>query len=197
MHAFTVQTFILLIPPLFSFALIVPPLTTPSRVNHNITVPSLGTIKIRCWIQPAPPATRLPKANVYDCYSALQAVLLGDKALAPMHFTEDARRGFKVPFAWGFDSCQIVINNVTPRAEDTFPMVLIAHLAAEITEACIYRTPGNLGGDVKVGSHDQFEVLVSGTGSKSGVLDAVDGQSSAESLAVEKRILTPAFGTSG
>lgn len=116
--------------------------------------------------------------------------------MAPMHFTEDERRGFKVPFAWGHDSCQIIINNLTPNAEDTFSIVLIAHLAAEITEACIMSTPAKLGGDVKVGDQDLFEVIVAGTGLKSEASDVVDGQLSAESVAVEKRILVPATGTS-
>ncbi|KAI4174367.1 MAG: hypothetical protein LQ343_002301 [Gyalolechia ehrenbergii] len=97
--------------------------------------------------------------------------------MAPMHFTENDKGGFKVPFAWGHDSCQIIINNLTPHAEATFPIVLIAHLAAEIAEACIVQTPANLGGDIKIGDHDQFEVILAGTGVRNGRLDVVDGNS--------------------
>ncbi|KAL8940073.1 MAG: hypothetical protein Q9216_003011 [Gyalolechia sp. 2 TL-2023] len=135
-------------------------------------------LRINCFIQPPPSIKRLPRADVTDCYSALQALLLGDKAMAPMHFTEDDQRGFKVPFAWGHDSCQIVINNITPHAEATFPIVLIAHLAAEIAEACIVGTPANLGGDVKLGAHGQFEVIVAGTGLTNGRLKVADGNRS-------------------
>ncbi|KAI4111333.1 MAG: hypothetical protein LQ345_006813, partial [Seirophora villosa] len=113
--------------------------------------------------EPLHPEPRLPRAQLADCYSALQQVLIGDKAMAPMHFSHDARRGFHVPFAWGHDTCQIIINNVEDRAEGTFQLVLLAHLAAEIMESCIVETPANLGGDVRVGPGGEFEVVVAGT----------------------------------
>lgn len=82
--------------------------------------------------------------------------------MAPIHFSQDERRGFKVPFAWPFNSCQIIINNRTPGAEETFSFALIAHLAAEIVEACVFDRPASLGGDVMLGDGDMFEVVVAG-----------------------------------
>lgn len=196
MYPLVIPVLPLLIFPLFSTSLTIPLLITPSRVHHNITVPSLGALKVNCYIQPLPPTKRLPRAEISDCYFALQGVLLGDKVMAPMHFTENDKGGFKVPFAWGHDSCQIIINNLTPHAEATFPIVLIAHLAAEIAEACIVQTPANLGGDIKIGDHDQFEVILAGTGVRNGRLDVVDGNSNTDVVAVERRMLTSAVGTS-
>lgn len=85
-----------------------------------------------------------------------------------MHFSTDSARGFPVPSAWTLDSCVILINNVRPHAEGTFPIALLAHLAAEVTESCIRESPANLGGDVGVGSGMDFDVTVAGLGTKSG-----------------------------
>ncbi|KAL8830678.1 MAG: hypothetical protein Q9170_005630 [Blastenia crenularia] len=172
--------------PLPSTSLDVPPLMILSRFHHNITVPSLGELRINCFLQPPLPAKRLPRAQIQDCYTGLQVLLVGDKALAPMHFTEDKRTGFKVPFAWGHDSCQIIINNLTPDADDTFPIVLIAHLAAEVTEACIVEQTASLGGDVKLG-HDQFEVIVAGTGVKNGDQGVARSSGTGNAVAVGRR----------
>ncbi|KAI4247911.1 MAG: hypothetical protein L6R42_009468, partial [Xanthoria sp. 1 TBL-2021] len=111
------------------------------------------------------PRQRLPKAGIHDCYVALQYLLRGEKAMAPIHFTEDEGRGFRIPYAWGHESCQVIIKNRIPKAEETFSFALIAHLGAEITEACVLDRPGSIGGDVKLGDRDLFEVVVAGTDS--------------------------------
>ena len=82
--------------------------------------------------------------------------------MAPIHFSRDERRGFQVPFAWSYKSCQIIINNRTPEAEGTFSFALIAHLGAEIVEACVFDRPASLGGDVMLGDGEKFEVVVAG-----------------------------------
>ena len=179
----------LLLLSTLSFSFSIPPFNTPYRVDHNVTVPSLGVLNIHCWTQRPFPEKRLPRAEIADCYTALQGLLVGDKAMAPMHFTENERTGFKVPFAWGHDSCQIVINNLIPNAEDTFPIVLLAHLAAEVMEPCVMNSPAALGGDVKLGSHRQFEVLVAGTGLKDGSQDVTGGNTSDAATEAERRSL--------
>ncbi|KAI4233167.1 MAG: hypothetical protein LQ352_008275 [Teloschistes flavicans] len=146
----------------FSF----PSPSAPLRFQHNITAPSLVDlhIHIRCYTQPPPPATRLPDAQLEDCYNTLQYLLRGDKAMAPMRFTMEASGGFKVPFAWGHNSCAITITAAKPHADGTFQFVLLAHLAAEVMEGCIKDSMSNLGGEVKLGDEEQFEILVTGTG---------------------------------
>ncbi|KAL8714365.1 MAG: hypothetical protein Q9220_001698 [cf. Caloplaca sp. 1 TL-2023] len=168
-------------------ALTIPTSSAPSLFNHNITVPSLGVLRLNCYIQPPRPSKRLPTVDIGDCYTAVQFLLRGDKAMAPMHFTEDRRTGFRVPFAWGHDSCQIVIKNNEPDAEDTFPMVLIAHLAAEIIEACILDGPVDLGGDVDVGEHNQFSIIVAGTGIRIGDWGVQYGEYGGVAASVNKR----------
>ncbi|KAL8948867.1 MAG: hypothetical protein Q9222_004983 [Ikaeria aurantiellina] len=168
-------------------ALSLPTSSVPSRFSHNITVPSLGVLRLNCFIQPARPSRPLPTVDLGDCYTAIQYLLRGDKAMAPMHFTEDRRTGFKVPFSWGHDSCQIVIKNNVPNAQDTFPMVLIAHIAAEIIEACVFETPAKLGGETDVGGHDQFSVIVASTGAKVGDWGVQFGDDSGVAASVSKR----------
>ncbi|KAL8912528.1 MAG: hypothetical protein Q9171_002469 [Xanthocarpia ochracea] len=144
------------------------------------------------------PIKRLPKARIHDCYVALQFLLRGDKTMAPIVFTEDERRGFQVPFAWGHNACQVIINNLTPTSEATFSFALIAHLAAEITEACVLDSPASLGGDVKVGDGGLFEVIVAGTGvttGNGGSPNADESEASA-AVAVERRTAGPAIGAS-
>lgn len=163
MYSVIVQVLPFLIFPLYTSSFTIPTVNASSPFHPNIIVPSLGTLKINCYIQPLPPRRRLPDADLEDCYEALQYLLLGDKIMAPMQFSHDSRRGFHVPFVWGHQSCQIIINNIEPHAEDTFQTVLLAHLAAEVMEGCIVDTSASLGGDVKLGSRNQFELMVAGT----------------------------------
>ncbi|KAL8695795.1 MAG: hypothetical protein Q9201_007957, partial [Fulgogasparrea decipioides] len=132
-----------------------------------------------------PPARRLPSAEIHHCYTTLQYLLRGDKVMAPMHFTVD-KTGFQVPFAWGHNTCQIIINNVTPHASGDYPLVMLAHMAAEVMESCVRTSPGRLGGDVRLGSQNQFEILVAGTGSKTGDWGVIEGERVA-AAAVESR----------
>ncbi|KAI4226786.1 MAG: hypothetical protein L6R36_002926 [Xanthoria steineri] len=110
------------------------------------------------------PSRRLAKVGIHDCYVALQYLLRGEKTMAPIHFTEDDRKGFRIPHAWGHGSCQVIIQNLIPRAEETFSFALIAHLGAEVTEACVLDRPGSVGGEVKVGDRNLFQIIVAGTG---------------------------------
>ncbi|KAL9017084.1 MAG: hypothetical protein Q9185_005595 [Variospora sp. 1 TL-2023] len=161
-HHFLPLLLLLLLPAFLTTSLLIPP-----SLNHTTTLlpPILTTnLKINCYIQPPIPTKRLPTAAIADCYDALQHLLFGDKAMAPMHFSPDPHRGFEVPYAWGHASCQIIINNLYPGAEDTFQLVLLAHMAAEVMESCIVESPANLGGDVRLGQDMKFEVVVAGTG---------------------------------
>ncbi len=92
-----------------------------------------------------------------------------------------------MPFAWGHDSCQIIINNVDKKAEGTFQIVFLAHLAAEVIESCIMESPANLGGDIKVGSDGLFEVIVAGTGVKGGDRGLIGLNSSDAAVAKDRR----------
>ena len=87
-----------------------------------------------------------------------------------MHFAADEGKGFHIPFAWGHDSCQIVLSNIdtAPHAEAVFPFVFLAHLAAEVMESCVLESPAKLGGNVVLGTDDDFEVIVAGTGHSPG-----------------------------
>ncbi|KAL8918548.1 MAG: hypothetical protein Q9172_005369 [Xanthocarpia lactea] len=144
------------------------------------------------------PIKRLPKARIHDCYVALQSLLRGDKTMAPIVFAEDERRGFRVPYAWGHDACQVIINNLTPTSEATFSFALIAHLAAEITEACVLDSPASLGGDVKIGEGGLFEVIVAGTGvtTGNGGTPNADESEASTAVAVKRRTAGPAIGAS-
>lgn len=113
-----------------------------------------------------------------------------------MHFAVDEGKGFQIPFVWGYDSCQIVIANTEPHAEGTFPFVMIAHLAAEVMQACVLNSPSNLGGDVKLGGRGQFEVLVAGTGMKTGNWDVAGEDRNGAAVAVERREMPHHVGAS-
>ncbi|KAL8668857.1 MAG: hypothetical protein Q9168_006528 [Polycauliona sp. 1 TL-2023] len=184
-----IQILVALLFPFCSLCISFPSQNAPSLFNHNLTIPALGPLKINCYRQPPLPIKRLPRAGIHDCYTALQYLLRGEKTMAPIQFTEDDRRGFAVPFAWAHGTCQIIINNLTPNAEETFSFALIAHLAAEITEACVLELPGSLGGEVKLGNRNLFEVVVAGTGSMGGIQGTPDaGQNEAPAaVAAAKR----------
>ncbi|KAL8772682.1 MAG: hypothetical protein Q9203_003341 [Teloschistes exilis] len=163
-------------------------LSVPSRFHNNITAPSPAGIRIhiRCYTQPPQPGTRLPDAGLEDCYKTLQYLLRGDKVMAPMRFTLESHGGFKVPFAWGHNSCAITITAAKAHAEGTFQFVLLAHLAAEVMEGCIKDSTSSLGGEAKLGDEDQFEILVTGTGYKPRDLDVIGNQTDG-SVAEQRR----------
>ncbi|KAL8737211.1 MAG: hypothetical protein Q9181_001895 [Wetmoreana brouardii] len=185
MYSIVFRVLALVLFPLYASCLYFPSLSAPSRFHHNITVPSVGELRINCYVQPPLPARRLPDADIQHCYTTLQYLLRGDKAMAPMHFTVD-KTGFQVPFAWGHNTCQIIINNVIPHASGNYPFVMLAHLAAEVMEACVLESPARLGGEVRLGSQDQFEILVSGTGLKTGDWGVIEGERGAP-VGVESR----------
>lgn len=169
---FAVQALGLVLFPLCSLCISLAPQNGPSLWHHNITVPSLGSLGINCYHQPPMPSRRLAKVGIHDCYVALQYLLRGEKTMAPIHFTEDDRKGFRIPHAWGHGSCQVIIQNLIPRAEETFSFALIAHLGAEVTEACVLDRPGSVGGEVKVGDRNLFQIIVAGTGNGGGTGNA-------------------------
>ncbi|KAL8687000.1 MAG: hypothetical protein Q9218_006703 [Villophora microphyllina] len=185
MYSTAAWLFTLVILP-YSSCLSLPSLTAPSRSHHNITVPSLGDVNIKCYIQPPTPGRRLANVKLEDCYTTLQYLLRGDKAMAPMRFTTASTGGFEVPFAWGHNSCAITIDNTKPRAVGTFQFVLLAHLAAEIMEGCVMESVTRLGGEAELGDQGQFQILVAGTGLVSGDW-GVPGSDADPSTAVEKR----------
>ncbi|KAI4200491.1 MAG: hypothetical protein LQ350_003861 [Teloschistes chrysophthalmus] len=174
--------------PFYSSCFSLPSLSVPARSHHNITVPSPDGIRIhiKCYTQPPRPHERLPDAGLEDCYNTLQYLLRGDKAMAPMRFTTETTGGFKVPFAWGHNSCAITITVAKPHAVGTFQFVLLAHLAAEVIEGCIKDATSNLGGQAKLGDEDQFEILVTGTGYKPRDLGVVGNQTDG-SIAEQRR----------
>ncbi|KAL8818957.1 MAG: hypothetical protein Q9223_002521 [Gallowayella weberi] len=195
----TVPILSFLLYALLSFGYSIPQPSAPSRFHHNVTVPSLGTLRINCFIQPPMPLKRLEFAEVKDCYVALQYLLRGDKTMAPIQFTIDERRGFRVPFAWAHDTCQVIINNLTPTSEETFSFALIAHLGAEITESCIWENGGRaIGGDVRVGNKELFEVVVAGRQLRAGTQGTLNGTESQAStgVAVGRRGILPTVRTS-
>lgn len=96
------------------------------------------------------------------CARALDQIMKGDKASAPMLISRT--EGYKVPHYWWVGSCLIYINTSdnVPTKPVTLPLLVVVQMALEIMDHCIKHGPG-LGGVSFLGSWD-------GSG---GVLDLV------------------------
>ena len=121
--------------------------------------------KVTCYVQPPFPKPRAPRVELDECEEAKELILVGDKTFAPMDFSADETKGYKVPKVWGCGRCQVVLHalDVDPSiAEDTFTLALVAQVASDIIEICIRRKPSQIGGNAKLGPKKIFEVVVSG-----------------------------------
>ncbi|KAI4289815.1 MAG: hypothetical protein L6R35_000922 [Caloplaca aegaea] len=86
----------------------------------------------------------------------------GDKSSAPMRFSRNADRGFKVPHHWVSSSCVVIIDLVEGK-DDTMKLSEIAFTAALISSLCVGR-PGlpDLGGSDLAGPRMSMKVVVAG-----------------------------------
>lgn len=102
------------------------------------------------------------KPKLDDCVSVVDMIQEGDKSSAPMQFSRDSARGFRVPHYWVNNTCSVKIDLVG-RDEDTMKLSEIAFVAASILYLCIGR-PGhpNLGGIDMAGPWLTMRVMVGG-----------------------------------
>lgn len=125
------------------------PLVTAEKPYRCIQTPQAGE------------ATRFHPDSSH-CAHALDQILKGDKASAPMLISRT--EGYIVPHYWLVESCLIYINTSddAPTKPVTLPLLVVVQVALEIMDHCITNGPG-LGGVSFLGSWD-------GSG---GVLDLV------------------------
>ena len=99
------------------------------------------------------------------CTTALQQIMGGDKAHAPMLISRT--KGFVVPHKWAAGSCAIYINTADELHDTpvTMPLAAVAKIALAIIEDCVVRGPG-LGGTSLLGSWDdsggELDVVIIG-----------------------------------
>lgn len=127
--------------------------------------PRAAQAKVICYVQPPFPQPRAPRVDLTECETVLELILIGDKTFAPMDFSGDATKGYKVPKVWGCDRCQVVLHalGVDPStAEDTFTLALVAQMASDIIDTCIRDELAQIGGDAKLGPKRIFQVVVAG-----------------------------------
>ncbi|KAL8989723.1 MAG: hypothetical protein Q9177_001451 [Variospora cf. flavescens] len=112
----------------------------------------------RCYARNVPLLRPTPR----DCASIIDMIGEGDKSSAPMHFSRNADRGFKVPHHWVSSSCVVIIDLVEGK-DDTMKLSEIAFTATLISSLCVGR-PGlpDLGGSDLAGPRMSMKVVVAG-----------------------------------
>ncbi|KAI4250899.1 MAG: hypothetical protein LQ352_005194 [Teloschistes flavicans] len=113
---------------------------------------------LKCYPSNAP----LAPVTISDCLSVIEWINEGDKADAPINFSRDKQRGFKVPHNWLNDSCVVVID-VEDGRDMTMTMAQIAFAAAKIMAYCFGRHGlPDLGGRDNAGPELQMMVILAG-----------------------------------
>ncbi|KAL8627508.1 hypothetical protein Q9189_006798 [Teloschistes chrysophthalmus] len=120
-----------------------------------IAVPPPG---LRCY----PPTAPLKPVDTSDCLSVIEMIREGDKTHAPINFSRDKQRGFKVPHNWLIDSCVVVID-LEDGQDAVMTMTDIAFAAAKIMAYCFGRKGlPDLGGRDNTGPDLGMMVILAG-----------------------------------
>ena len=136
-----------------------PPLHASPSVDH-------GPVQVSCYYQPPsgeePPA---PLIKTQDYREAKKLILIGDKVDAPMDFSRDETKGYRVPKVWENGGCVIVlhgVDQVDKSAVDTFSLALVAHVAEKIIVDCVEGPSAHIGEEAKLGPLEIFGIIVAG-----------------------------------
>lgn len=125
-------------------------------------------IMARCTPQCFQQRPHLPRLNppiMLDCLNVASFIIHGDKSSAPMTFSRNPSRGFRVPYYWDHlpGTCVVYIDMISSADEDTFPMTWIASKVADIVETCLMDRPmPGLGGCDLVGPNQRMRVFMGG-----------------------------------
>ena len=136
---------------------IIPKVNTPPEAWEHV--------KVACYVQPLPPDPPVQRLIPKECEAAMGLIVIGDKASAPMDFSDDKTKGYPVPVVWGCGRCQIILHasNVGPNeVQDTFSLALVAYVASRIITKCLLELPFQVGGEALLGPKKVFEVIVGG-----------------------------------
>ena len=93
--------------------------------------------------------------SLFSYYEAVQQILLRDDALVPRQFFLGPKAEDK--WIWSAGSgqfvhkCTITFANLQPLLTDKFPIVLVAHVAALITDKCVTEAEDFMGGWASAG----------------------------------------------
>lgn len=112
----------------------------------------------RCFRRDVP----LHRPNPKDCQDLIKMITVGDKASAPINFSRNLGRGFKVPHHWVQDSCVVIIDLLEDK-DEIMKLTEIAFAAQLVSAICIGR-PGypDLGGSELAGPRMGMKVAVAG-----------------------------------
>jgi len=125
-------------------------------------------ITAHCTPQCLQQRPHLPHLNppiMLDCLNVASFIIHGDKSSAPMTFSRNPSRGFRVPYSWDHlpGTCVVYIDMISNADEDTFPMTWIASKVADIVETCLMDHPmPGLGGRDLVGPKQRMRVFMGG-----------------------------------
>ena len=86
-----------------------------------------------------------------DYYQAVQQILIRDDALLPQHFRLGPEGSRRQDYYWRGGQTAIAFFNGQPLRTDAFPIILVAHIAALIADACVTEAQGYLGGYARIG----------------------------------------------
>ena len=123
------------------------------KPNNASSLLKNSDIKVTCFDD----VPDLKPINMANYFEAVQQILIRDDALVPRQFYLGPSPNDKWKWVGGRDSddeqCLVVLANELPLLTDLFPIILVAHVAAQIAESCITAGKGYKGGYAHPGPH--------------------------------------------
>ena len=121
------------------------------------------TALITCFEQFVPAFRRRYPIDRHDCYWLLSAFIHGDKVDAPMHFSRDKTKGYKLPMFMEHGTCIIGMDFIREAdVGDDFTLLLAAKILSLVIDHCSDNADYKYGGGAPLGNEGRISGIVMG-----------------------------------
>lgn len=151
--------------------------STGSMVNPHLLLPLLNSTllssshfldaSIGCYGQNPPDEPQIKLITYKQCREVIGQIPIGEKGLAPVSFSRDSSRGYKVPDSWKFGNCEVVIDMAQGIEEEVATWAAILKRAFDIVIECVVHQP-HLGGLSLLGANQNLKISVQEIGTEVG-----------------------------
>lgn len=82
------------------------------------------------------------------------------KAMAPIMFSHDPSKGYKVPKAWVHGDCAVEIDLINGVDGEVTTFDNLGTIALGLAVVCVEKTAPHLGGQAEIGSRSSLEIVI-------------------------------------
>ena len=99
--------------------------------------------------------------TLLNCYQAVAYIPTDtDKSKAPIMFSHDPSKGYKIPKTWVHGDCAIEIDLKEGVDGEVATFDNVGNIALGLAVVCVEKTPPHLGGLAQIGSEGALKVVV-------------------------------------